>query len=176
LSTAWLMSVPAAASRQAALGLLWLYRYGISGLKPPCCRFHPTCSAYAYDAVARFGLLRGGWLALCRLCRCHPFYRGPLVDPVPDLPADGDRPDSQARTASAPDTRREDSRPRALGQPWLAAAHRTSCAMSPGARIDPSGAPAASRQCAAVLESYRLNAECSTCRRGSASGSVARGP
>jgi len=81
---AWVTSVPVAAGRRVALGLLWLYRYGVSGLKPPCCRFHPTCSAYAYEAVSRFGLLRGGWLAVRRLSRCHPFYSGPIFDPVPE--------------------------------------------------------------------------------------------
>jgi len=65
------------------LSVIWVYRTFISPIKPPTCRFTPTCSVYAWQAVRRFGAIRGGWLALCRLLRCHPFYRGPLVDPVP---------------------------------------------------------------------------------------------
>lgn len=68
------------------LALLWVYRNCISPLKPACCRFDPTCSSYARTAVLRFGLVRGSWLAARRLARCHPFYRGPLCDPVPELP------------------------------------------------------------------------------------------
>lgn len=67
--------------------LLWvirLYQRVISPLKPqPTCRFYPTCSVYAYAAVSRFGALRGGWLALCRIVKCHPFNPGGL-DPVPE--------------------------------------------------------------------------------------------
>ena len=66
------------------LALIWVYRKGISPLTPSVCRFHPTCSRYAAEAFRRFGLLRGGWLTLRRLLRCHPFYRGSLCDPVPD--------------------------------------------------------------------------------------------
>lgn len=57
------------------------YRYGISPLFPPCCRYVPTCSEYAVEAIARYGALRGGRLALCRLLRCHPFAAGGY-DPV----------------------------------------------------------------------------------------------
>lgn len=66
--------------------LLWLIRFyqrRISPLKAPCCRFYPTCSSYALTAVERFGVLRGGWLALVRILRCNPFCAGGL-DPVPD--------------------------------------------------------------------------------------------
>lgn len=76
-------SAAGGAARRLALGFLWVYRTCISPLKPPCCRFSPTCSAYAREAILRFGLFRGSWLALWRLARCHPFYRGPLHDPVP---------------------------------------------------------------------------------------------
>ena len=66
-----------------------LYQLLISPLFPPCCRFQPTCSRYAYDAVARFGVRRGGWLTLKRIVRCHPFYYGSLIDPVPAAGAPG---------------------------------------------------------------------------------------
>ncbi|MFA4943597.1 MAG: membrane protein insertion efficiency factor YidD [Lentisphaeria bacterium] len=72
--------------RTAALAVaagLRFYRFALSPFKPPCCRFTPTCSAYALEAVLRFGVIRGGWLALRRLLKCHPFYRGPLWDPPP---------------------------------------------------------------------------------------------
>jgi putative membrane protein insertion efficiency factor len=61
---------------------LELYKGFLSPLLPPACRFHPTCSVYAAEAVRRFGLLRGGALALRRLTRCHPFHAGGF-DPVP---------------------------------------------------------------------------------------------
>ncbi len=77
-------------AQSLVLGMLWVYRHCISPWKPACCRFEPTCSKYAFQAVARFGAGRGLWLALWRLLRCHPFYRGPLDDPVPQKSGDGD--------------------------------------------------------------------------------------
>jgi putative membrane protein insertion efficiency factor len=61
---------------------VWLYRVVISPCKPPTCRFDPTCSAYALEALREHGALRGGWLTVRRLCRCHPFCE-PGFDPVP---------------------------------------------------------------------------------------------
>lgn len=68
--------------------LLWgirFYRKNISPLKPPCCRFIPTCSAYALEAVEKYGAVKGGLLALKRLLKCHPFHRQKTLeyDPVP---------------------------------------------------------------------------------------------
>ena len=62
--------------------LLRAYRYGVSPLLPPSCRFHPSCSTYAEEALERHGALRGGWLAACRVCRCGPWHAGGY-DPVP---------------------------------------------------------------------------------------------
>ena len=62
--------------------LLTGYRRLISPLLPPSCRFYPSCSAYALEAVQVHGALRGSWLAARRLSRCHPFHAGGL-DPVP---------------------------------------------------------------------------------------------
>ena len=62
--------------------LIRAYRYAISPLSAPSCRFHPSCSTYALEAVDRHGAFRGAWLALKRLLRCHPWHRGGY-DPVP---------------------------------------------------------------------------------------------
>ena len=60
------------------------YRYCISPLLPPSCRFYPSCSAYAEEALGRYGSAKGGWLSARRLCRCGPWSQGGF-DPVPDL-------------------------------------------------------------------------------------------
>ncbi|RMF46782.1 MAG: membrane protein insertion efficiency factor YidD [Deltaproteobacteria bacterium] len=68
--------------RRIALVLIDIYRLILSPLKPPVCRFHPSCSCYAREAVVRHGVVRGCWLALRRLLRCHPWHPGGY-DPVP---------------------------------------------------------------------------------------------
>ena len=65
----------------AVLQLLRAYKWAISPLLPPSCRYVPTCSEYAMEAVERFGALRGGWMAFLRILRCHPFVHGGY-DPV----------------------------------------------------------------------------------------------
>ena len=65
--------------------LLWLIRFyqrNISPASPPCCRFMPTCSRYAIQAIEKYGALKGGWLAFRRILRCNPFHKGGY-DPVP---------------------------------------------------------------------------------------------
>lgn len=59
------------------------YQRHISPSLPPRCRYIPTCSEYACQAIARYGALKGGWLACKRLLRCHPFHKGDYYDPVP---------------------------------------------------------------------------------------------
>lgn len=68
--------------------LLWMirfYRTYISPGRPPCCRFIPTCSAYALEAVEKYGAVKGGFLALHRILRCNPFHKQESIeyDPVP---------------------------------------------------------------------------------------------
>jgi uncharacterized protein len=67
---------------RAFLVLIRFYRKGVSPFLPPACRYTPTCSAYAEEAIQRYGARRGGWLALRRLARCHP-WGGSGYDPVP---------------------------------------------------------------------------------------------
>jgi len=64
------------------LGLVWIYRYTISPLLGTNCRFEPSCSVYAKEALQRYGGIKGGWLALRRIGRCHP-WGGSGYDPVP---------------------------------------------------------------------------------------------
>lgn len=64
------------------LALIAFYRSCISPLLPPACRYTPTCSQYAQEAIRKYGPFRGGWLALKRILRCHPFG-GSGYDPVP---------------------------------------------------------------------------------------------
>ena len=68
--------------KRAMLWAIRFYRAAISPMHQPCCRFIPTCSQYALEAVEKYGALKGGYLALRRILRCHPFHAGGY-DPVP---------------------------------------------------------------------------------------------
>lgn len=70
--------------KKLLLFLINLYRIFISPLFPPSCRFQPTCSQYALTAIERYGTIKGTYLAIKRICRCHPFNDGGY-DPVPSL-------------------------------------------------------------------------------------------
>ena len=68
--------------KRLTLALIRFYQRSVSPFRPAACRFQPTCSQYGYAAVERHGVLKGGWLMLRRIGRCHPFRRGGY-DPVP---------------------------------------------------------------------------------------------
>lgn len=72
--------------RRIPLGLIRFYQIAISPIFPPSCRFTPTCSQYGYEAIAKYGIIKGGWLTVRRIARCHPFSRGGY-DPVPEVHA-----------------------------------------------------------------------------------------
>lgn len=65
------------------MGIIKFYKKIISPLFPPCCKYYPTCSSYALEAVRKYGFFRGGWLAVWRILRCNPWSMGG-VDYVPD--------------------------------------------------------------------------------------------
>lgn len=69
--------------KKVLLALIGFYRRHISPVTPPSCRFTPTCSQYAQEAIQKYGAAKGGWLAVKRFCKCHPFYKGDPFDPVP---------------------------------------------------------------------------------------------
>jgi putative membrane protein insertion efficiency factor len=75
-------SIGSAAAR-GVIHLIQLYRRTVSPLRLPTCRFTPTCSQYAVEALSEHGLIRGGWLALVRLVKCGPWHRGGW-DPIPE--------------------------------------------------------------------------------------------
>jgi putative membrane protein insertion efficiency factor len=88
--------------KKLLMGVVGIYRSWISPLTPPSCRFNPTCSAYAMESLERHGALRGSWLSVRRILRCHP-WGGSGYDPVPReqgaVSADpGDRDLSQHRS------------------------------------------------------------------------------
>lgn len=67
--------------RYLAIGIIGIYKAVISPFLPAACRFYPSCSSYAMEAIRVHGILRGGWMAVKRICRCHPFNPGGY-DPV----------------------------------------------------------------------------------------------
>ena len=71
--------------KRILLVMIRFYRRYLSPLRPPCCRFIPTCSAYALEAIEKYGAWKGGRLAFRRICRCNPFHRQESIeyDPVP---------------------------------------------------------------------------------------------
>ena len=92
-------------AQRALLGAVRFYQRAISPTRPPRCKFVPTCSQYAVEAIETHGALRGGWLALVRLLKCAPWHRGG-VDLVPEPPRTGtSRPAHSSKTA-APDSGR----------------------------------------------------------------------
>lgn len=83
---------------RALIFLIQLYRHMVSPLRPATCRFIPTCSQYAVDALDEYGLIRGTWLAAARLAKCGPWHEGGW-DPIPD------RPECQGNCQDASDAR-----------------------------------------------------------------------
>nr|WP_072273706.1 membrane protein insertion efficiency factor YidD [Peribacillus simplex] len=69
--------------KKIVMGIIRFYQVAISPLKPPTCRFYPTCSHYGLETVNRFGPIKGSWLALIRILKCHPFHPGG-IDLVPE--------------------------------------------------------------------------------------------
>lgn len=65
------------------MGFIKVYKKIISPLFPPCCKYHPTCSSYALEALKKHGFIKGGWLAVWRILRCNPWSKGG-IDYVPD--------------------------------------------------------------------------------------------
>ena len=99
--------------RLLATPVIWLirvYQRVISPMRPPTCRFYPSCSAYAVTALERYGVLRGSWMAARRLGRCHPWTPGgvdhvPLRDPVTGRPIPGPPARGASRRARNPRSR-----------------------------------------------------------------------
>ncbi|MDH5472716.1 MAG: membrane protein insertion efficiency factor YidD [Gammaproteobacteria bacterium] len=69
--------------RKIFIAIIRIYQYAISPFLPPHCRYTPTCSAYAVEAISRFGIFQGSWLAMKRIGRCHPWHDSGY-DPVPE--------------------------------------------------------------------------------------------
>lgn len=69
--------------KRVMLGLIRFYQRAISPFTPAMCRYYPTCSAYAFQAIGKYGAAKGGWMAVKRVCRCHPWSKRDPYDPVP---------------------------------------------------------------------------------------------
>jgi putative membrane protein insertion efficiency factor len=69
--------------KKAFIGIIRFYQVVISPIKPPTCRFYPTCSHYGLEAITKFGAVKGSWLTIVRIVKCQPFHPGGM-DPVPD--------------------------------------------------------------------------------------------
>ena len=69
--------------KKIVLALIRFYQLAISPYRPACCRYYPTCSAYAMEAISKFGVIRGGLISFRRILRCNPFFKGGY-DPVPE--------------------------------------------------------------------------------------------
>ena len=71
--------------KSVLLLMIRFYRRAVSPCFPPCCRYTPTCSQYALEAIEKYGAFKGGWLSLRRILKCHPFHRQKSIeyDPVP---------------------------------------------------------------------------------------------
>ena len=69
--------------KRILIKMIQFYQRSISPYRPACCRFTPTCSAYALEAIRKYGAFKGGFMAFKRILRCNPFYKGKLYDPVP---------------------------------------------------------------------------------------------
>ena len=92
---------------RAVIFVVQLYRHMVSPLRLPTCRFMPTCSQYAVDALTEYGLIRGGWLAAVRLAKCGPWHRGGW-DPIPEQPVRGAN-ECDHRTGEAPSVQERES-------------------------------------------------------------------
>ena len=69
--------------KRILIKMIQFYQRSISPYRPACCRFTPTCSAYALEAIRKYGAFKGGFMAFKRILRCNPFYKGDAYDPVP---------------------------------------------------------------------------------------------
>lgn len=90
------------AAKLILTGLIKGYQYAISPLLPPSCRYAPTCSGYTLEAIQKHGALKGGWLGIKRILRCHP-WGGSGYDPVPDDWRQPYRPEAPAPAAHGPE-------------------------------------------------------------------------
>ncbi len=95
------LTMAAGLGRRLARALIRGYQLGLSPYLPQRCRFYPTCSRYALEAIERFGAIRGGYLAIRRICKCHPFHPGG-VDLVPPCCAGENEHDARRRAENLP--------------------------------------------------------------------------